>query len=106
MPPNQHNKRLWEEAGWASALGLTHMYTHGCREERHLAPIQTMGWWAQVAAGLPPRRDQFGVSHISQQGYLPFSEVQRGDKRKESNHLIKGKRKKKKSHGHQTDKMG
>lgn len=104
MLPNQHNKRLWEEADRASALGLTHMYTHGCREERHLAPIQTMGQWAQVAAGFHPRRVQFGVSHISQRGYLPFSEVQRGDKRKESNHLIKGKRKKK-SHGHQTYKM-
>lgn len=47
-----------------------------------------------MAAGLSTRLDQFGVSHTSQQGYLPFSEVQRGDNMKESSHLIKGKRKK------------
>ena len=47
-----------------------------------------------MATGLSLRLDQFEVSHTSQRGYLPFSEVQRGDKRKKSSHLIKGKRKK------------
>lgn len=63
-----------------------------------------MRWWAEEAAGLPAPLDQFGVSHTSQRGYLPFSEVQREDKMKESSHLIKGKRKKR--HGHQAYKTG
>lgn len=53
-----------------------------------------MCWRAEVAAGLSTRLDQFGVSHTSPRGYLPFSEVQRGDKMKEPSHLTKGKRKK------------
>ena len=60
----------------------------------HLALIRTTRWWAEVAAGLSTPPDQFGVSHTSQRGYLPFAEVQREDKMKELSHLIKGKRKK------------
>lgn len=60
---------------------------------RHLALIQTMRGWVVGAAGLSTPLDQSGVSHTSQPGYLPFSEVQRVDKMKESSHLIKGKRK-------------
>lgn len=86
-------------------LGLTHTHKHRCQLERHLALIQTMRWWADVAAGLSTPLDQFGVSHTSQRGYLPFSGVQKGDKMKESSHLIKGKRKKTR-HGHQAYKTG
>lgn len=88
-------KRLWKDAEVGLALGLMHTYTHRCRERKHLAWIQTTGWrWAEEAAGLSAQLDQFGVSHTSPRGYLPFSEVQRGDKMKESSHLTKGKRKK------------
>lgn len=76
-------------------MGLTDTQTHRCQVERHLALIQTMRGWAEVAAGLSIPLDQFGVSHTSQRGYLPFSEVQREDKMKESSHLIKGKRRNK-----------
>lgn len=104
MLPNEH-RSSGRRLTWAPGSGInTHVNTHRCWQERHLAPIQTMCWWAEVAAGLSPRLDQFGVSHTSQRGYLPFSEVQRGDKRKESSHLMKGKRKK--SHGHQAYRMG
>lgn len=87
-------KRLWKDTEEGLAPGLIHTYTHRRREKKHLARIQTMGWWVEGAAGLSTRLDLFGVSHTSQQGYLPFSEVQRGDQMKESSHLTKGKRKK------------
>lgn len=79
-------------------------YAHTGVSGRHLALIQTMRGWVVGAAGLSTPLDQSGVSHTSQRGYLPFSEVQRVDKMKESSHLIKGKRKK--CHGHQAYKTG